>query len=171
MSLMDAAREEAAKAGGQVSKPAEKADGVKKSHGAEYQRKQKELRYQDGIAFEAYLTKIGKIAEVKADPVLGPALARYTKKPGTGQSFGGLQTPLIYRIFGDAPKAGMKVPALEVFQKTRKGYNEFKQQVKKWEDKKVAKCHYDEKTNPTNPVWVLDEVLTLPPKAVPASEA
>jgi hypothetical protein len=169
MSLMDAARQEAAAAGGAV-KPAEGTGAVKKSHGAEYQRKQKQIRYQDGLAFEAYLTKIGKIAEVKADAVLGPALIRFTKKPGSGQSFGGLQTPLIYRLFGDSPKVGQKVSALTVYQKTRKGYNEFKQQVKKWLDKNVAKCHYDEETNADDPVWVIDAIMNLPPKAVPAAE-
>jgi hypothetical protein len=161
MSLLDSAREQA----GVQERTQPSSDNVKKSHGAEYQRKQKEQRYQDGMLLASILTP-----DQKAKIGVNEALARLTKKPGTGQAFGGMQEPLIYRLFGDAPKAGQRISALDVFSKTRKGYNEFKQQAKKWADKGVATVKYDEKTNPSQPVWVLESVGNLPPKGVGAAD-
>lgn len=165
MSLMDQAREEAQKAGGTPNMKAGGAPTVKKSHGSEYQKRQKRERYESAMKLAAEL----KQKNVQLSVEGAAFLTKLCKEPGTGQAFGGMQTPLIYRLFGDAPKAGMKIPALTVFQKTKKGYNEFRQQVKKWADKGVAECHYDE-SDKDNAFWVLDKVLQLPPKAVPATE-
>lgn len=135
---------------------------VKKSNGAEYQRKQKQQRYDDAVAIKDFLEKKGLLKEIEKDASLNAALNRLTKQPGTGAAFGGNQEPLVYRLFGNAPKVGQRISMLAVFQKTRKGYNEFKQQVNKWKTKGVLVLHYDENTNPNEPAWVIDSIGTLP---------
>jgi len=125
------------------------------SKGAAYQKKQKELRYQAALTIQAAL----KRGNVQLTSEEQKALELLTRAPGSGvaHSFG---KPIIYRLFGDQPKIGNKVTALEVFERTGKGFQEIKQQIRKWGEK-GTKVVYDTTTK----TYTLMELGDLPPNA------
>jgi len=97
------------------------------SKGAAYQKRQKELRYQAALLIQAAL----KRGNVQLTSEEQKAIELLTRKPGSGSphSFG---EPIIFRLFGNPPKAGSKISALQAFEKTGKGFQEMKQLIKKW---------------------------------------
>lgn len=62
-----------------------------------------------------------------------------TRKEGVGKTAnGGVRTkPILYRLFGNEPKAGDTVTAQEMFERTFKGFQEMRQLIKKWEAKGI----------------------------------
>ena len=54
------------------------------------------------------------------------------------QRTGNFGTPVINKIFGDTLAVGAKVTAMDVFQKTGKGYAEIRQLIKKWAEKGIT---------------------------------
>lgn len=62
-----------------------------------------------------------------------------TRKEGVGKTAnGGVRTkPILYRLFGNEPKAGATVTAQEMFERTFKGFQEMRQLIKKWEAKGI----------------------------------
>lgn len=65
-----------------------------------------------------------------------------TKKESAGTSGtrkGGAKTkPVLYKLFGNEPKAGDTVTAQEMFERTFKGFQEMRQLIKKWEAKGIS---------------------------------
>lgn len=58
-----------------------------------------------------------------------------TKKEsaGTGhKTSGAAQKPVLYKMFGNAPKKGDRVTAADMFARTFKGFQEMRQLIKKW---------------------------------------
>lgn len=62
-----------------------------------------------------------------------------TRKEGVCKTAnGGARTkPILYRLFGNEPKAGATVTAQEMFERTFKGFQEMRQLIKKWEAKGI----------------------------------
>ena len=62
-----------------------------------------------------------------------------TRKEGVCKTAnGGVRTkPILYRLFGNEPKAGATVTAQEMFERTFKGFQEMRQLIKKWEAKGI----------------------------------
>lgn len=155
MSLLDQARQGSMPtASAPVSE--ESASGISK--GAAYQKKQKEARYQAALLIQSAL----KRGNVMLTGDESKALELLVKKPGSGSahSFG---QPIIFRLFGDVPKVGNKVTALEVFEKTGKGFQEIKQQIRKWAEK-GTEVTYDT----TSKTYTLTKIGALPATGVPA---
>ena len=150
MSLLDQARQPAPQSSGSAPVATEANAGISK--GAAYQKKQKEARYQAALLIQAAI-KRGNVTLTSDET---KALELLTKKPGSGSahSFG---KPIIYRLFGDMPKVGNKVTALEVFEKTGKGFQEIKQQIRKWQEK-GTEVSYDT----TSKTYTLTKIGALP---------
>ena len=150
MSLLDQAR--APQTSGASSAPAAESGPAGISKGAAYQKKQKEARYQAALLIQGAL-KRGNVTLTSDE---AKAIELLTKKPGSGSahSFG---KPIIYRLFGDVPKVGNKVTALEVFEKTGKGFQEIKQQIRKWAEK-GTEVSYDT----TSKTYTLTKIGALP---------
>ena len=123
--LLDQVRSTVASAGSVVAPAAVERKGISK--GAAYQKRQKELRYQAALLIQAAL----KRGNVQLTSEEQKAIELLTRKPGSGSphSFG---EPIIFRLFGNPPKAGSKISALQAFEKTGKGFQEMKQLIKKW---------------------------------------
>jgi hypothetical protein len=139
MALMDEARTSATS--GNVGAPAATASGSPlatakepgdSSPSSNYQAKKRQQIYQDALALQAAL----KRGNVALQPQEQEALDRLTRKPGEGRGgSGNFGKPVIYKVFGDTPKVGSTATALDIFQKTGKGYQEIAQLVKKWSEK------------------------------------
>lgn len=114
--------------------------GKKKSN-SEYQKKQRELAQKYGkIVLEFVKAHKDASAEVvEAAEWLG----RERKAGGNGGSFG---KPVIYQLFGDAPKAGATITGIQVYEKTGKGFQEMRQLMKKWAEKHNITVTFDEKS-------------------------
>lgn len=117
--------------------------GKPKHSNSEYQKKQRELLKQHGATILGFLSKQKDIpADVKeaADWLKGKVEGR---APGANRLTG---KPAFYKIFGDAPKIGDKVTALQIFEASGKGFSEMRSLMKKWETKQGIKVEFDEKT-------------------------
>lgn len=134
MSLLDNARKEA-----HVEAPVETAVTEAKKHSnSDYQKKQRELLAKHGKTVNDYIKTLKNVPQevVEAAAWLG------REKKAAASSFG---KPVLYKIFGNAPKVGDKATALEVFEKTGKGFAEMRQLMKKWVDKQGITVTYDDK--------------------------
>ena len=134
MSLLDNAKKEAQVEGTVV---ANDAATPKKKSNSEYQKRQRELAAKYGKQLKDYFGD--KVPEQIKDAV---AFFAREKKAGASTSFG---KPVIYKLFGDTPKKGAKIAALDVFKNTGKGFAEMRQLMKKW-DKAGYKVSYDDKS-------------------------
>lgn len=130
MSLLDNAKKEA-----QVEGTVTGAEAPKKKSNSEYQKRQRALAAQYGKQLKDYFGD--KVPEELKEAV---AFFAKEKKAGTGASFG---KPVIYKIFGDAPKKGAKITATAIFENTGKGFAEMRQLMKKWA-KNDINVKYDE---------------------------
>jgi hypothetical protein len=130
MSLLDEAKKEA-KVEGTVATEAT----PKKKSNSEYQKRQRALAAEYGQKLKAYFGD--KVPEELKEVV---AFFAKEKKAGTSASFG---KPVIYKLFGDAPKKGAKITAIQVFENTGKGFAEMRQLMKKW-SKTGIEVKYDE---------------------------
>lgn len=119
MSLLDTAKA----ATGAKETQVETAAPKKKSN-SEYQKKQRELAAKYGQQLKAYFGD--KVPEELKEVV---AFFAKERKAGTAKTFG---KPVIYKLFGDAPKVGAKITALKVFEDTGKGFAEMRSLMKKW---------------------------------------
>jgi hypothetical protein len=149
MSLLDTA---AQATGVAVKSEAVKAtEGVGK--GAIYcrERKQKLLAAAEKVV--ALLTDAQK-ATVKDEIDL------LLRKPGV--SAGGIGgKPIIFKLFGENPKVGMKIESIDVYKKTKKGFAEIKALIKRWEKAGTeVKYHGDENGN--NDFYTLEKLGKLP---------
>jgi hypothetical protein len=124
-----------------------------------YQAKKREQAYQDALLLQKAL----KRGNVTLSPEETEALARLTRAPGTGRGPGNFGKPVIYQLFGDNPKVGTSITALDVFQKTGKGYQEMNQLVKKWGEKGNVVTF-----NPDNKTFTLKEIGILPQVGAPS---
>lgn len=117
--------------------------GKKKHSASEYQKKQRELTRKYGKIVKDFIDQQKNVpAEVKeASDWLG-------REVGTHSSMGGgaFGKPVFYQLFGDAPKVGDKITALDVFNKTDKGYSDMRQLMKKWKEKQNIVVELDEKS-------------------------
>ncbi len=120
MSLLENAKKEA-----QVEGAATTEAPAKKKSNSEYQKRQRELAAKYGKQLKDYFGD--KVPEELKEVV---AFFAKEKKASAGTAFG---KPVIYKIFGDAPKKGAKVTAMKIFEDTGKGFAEMRQLVKKWE--------------------------------------
>lgn len=137
MSLLENARKEA-----QVeATPAVETEAVgKKKSNSEYQKRQRELAQKYGKIVKDYIdSKKDAPEEVKE---AANWLGRERSAGNGGSVFG---KPVLYKLFGDTPKKGDKLTALEVFEKTGKGFAEMRQLMKKWLEKQNVTVKYDEK--------------------------
>lgn len=138
MSLLDSVRKEA-----QAQETATHVEGTvqpvvsKKKSNSEYQKRQRELAAKYGKQLKDYFGD--KVPEQIKEAV---AFFAREKKAGASAVFG---KPVIYKLFGDAPKKGAKITALDVFQNTGKGFAEMRQLMKKW-DKAGYIVTYDDKS-------------------------
>ena len=129
MSLLDAAKTEAGVAGTE--------EKTSKKSNYEYQKKQKEK----ALASANLIAKVIERAKVTLSSEEQEALDFLCRKPKAGGNFG---TPVINKIFGAELKAGAKATAIEVLEKTGKGFSEMRQLMKKWA-KNGIEVSYDEK--------------------------
>ena len=137
MSLLDSVRKEAqAQETAQVEGTVQPVVSKKKSN-SEYQKRQRELAAKYGKQLKDYFGD--KVPEQIKEAV---AFFAREKKAGASAVFG---KPVIYKLFGDAPKKGAKITALDVFQNTGKGFAEMRQLMKKW-DKAGYTVTYDDKS-------------------------
>lgn len=134
MSLLDNAKKEAQVEGTVAGSEAT----PKKKSNSEYQKKQRELATKYGQQLKAYFGD--KVPEELKD-----AVAFFAKERKAGAGNGSFGKPVIYKLFGDAPKKGAKIAALDVFKNTGKGFAEMRQLMKKWE-KAGYNVSYDDKT-------------------------
>ena len=140
MSLLDSVRKEA-----QAQETATRVEDTvvaesvvsKKKSNSEYQKRQRELAAKYGKQLKDYFGD--KVPEQIKEAV---AFFAREKKAGASAVFG---KPVIYKLFGDAPKKGAKITALDVFQNTGKGFAEMRQLMKKW-DKAGYIVTYDDKS-------------------------
>lgn len=138
MSLLENAKKEA-QVEGEVAAEAT----PKKKSNSEYQKRQRQLAAQYGKQLKDFYGD--KVPEQIKDAV---AFFSKEKKAGAGAAFG---KPVIYKIFGDAPKKGAKVTATAVFESTGKGFGEMRQLMKKW-----AKNNIVVKFDEASKAYVLD---------------
>lgn len=137
MSLLDNAKKEA-KATAPVANEAPTTEAVatpKKKSNSEYQKRQRELAAKYGKQLKDYFGD--KVPEELKEVV---AFFAKEKKPAAS-AVGG--KPVIYKLFGNAPKVGDKITALQVFQDTGKGFSEMRQLMKKWEKQGIV-VNFDE---------------------------
>ena len=135
MSLLDNARKEA-----HVEAPVKTAVTEAKKHSnSDYQKKQRELLAKHGKTVNDYIKTLKNVPQ---EVVEAAAWLGREKKAAASSSFG---KPVLYKIFGNAPKVGDKATALEVFEKTGKGFAEMRQLMKKWADKQGITVTYDDK--------------------------
>ena len=120
MSLLENAKKEA-QVEGEVATEAT----PKKKSNSEYQKRQRQLAAQYGKQLKDYFGD--KVPEEIKEAV---AFFAKEKKAAAGTAFG---KPVLYKIFGDAPKKGAKITAIQVFENTGKGFAEMRQLMKKWE--------------------------------------
>lgn len=130
MSLLENAKKEAQVEGAVATEAT-----PKKKSNSEYQKRQRQLAAQYGKQLKDYFGD--KVPEELKEAV---AFFAKEKKAGTGTSFG---KPVIYKLFGDAPKKGAKITAIQVFENTGKGFAEMRQLMKKW-SKAGIEVKYDE---------------------------
>lgn len=160
MSLIDAARGQipsvAAKEAVDEADTGSTTRGLSK--GAAYQKKQKEARYQAALKVQAAL-KRGNVQLTEDEK---SALELLTRKPGSGAT-GNFGKPIIFRLFGDNPQIGAKITALDVFQKTGKGFQEVKQLIRKWGEK-GTKVSFDMKDK----TYTLTAIGALPSNGTPS---
>lgn len=111
-----------------------------KHNNSEYQKKQRELLKKYGKVIADY------VASQKNVPADVQEAAEWFKSKTEPKSRGSKLTgkPAIYKIFGDAPKAGDKKTALEVFEATGKGYSDMRSLIKKWAKDGIV-VDFDEK--------------------------
>ena len=129
MSLLENAKKEAQVEGAVTT------EAPKKKSNSEYQKRQRALAAEYGQKLKAYFGD--KVPEELKEVV---AFFAKEKKAGTSASFG---KPVIYKIFGDAPKKGAKITAIKVFEDTGKGFAEMRQLMKKWAKAGIV-VNYDE---------------------------
>ena len=120
MSLLDTAKA----ATGAKETTVNEAGAPKKKSNSEYQKKQRELAAKYGQQLKAYFGD--KVPEELKEVV---AFFAKERKAGAAKTFG---KPVIYKLFGDAPKVGAKITALKVFEDTGKGFAEMRSLMKKW---------------------------------------
>ena len=131
MSLLDEAKKEA-KVEGTVAAEAT----PKKKSNSEYQKRQRELAAKYGKQLKDFYGD--KVPEQIKEAVA--FFAKEKKASAGGSAFG---KPVIYKLFGDAPKKGAKITAIQVFENTGKGFAEMRQLMKKW-SKAGIEVKYDE---------------------------
>lgn len=131
MSLLENAKKEA-----QVEGTVTGAETPKKKSNSEYQKKQRMLAAQYGKQLKDYFGD-------KVPDEIKEAVAFFAKEKKAGAS-AGFGKPVIYKIFGDAPKKGAKITATQVFENTGKGFAEMRQLMKKWAKTGITVV-YDEK--------------------------
>lgn len=119
MSLLENAKKEAQVEGAVATEAT-----PKKKSNSEYQKRQRELAAKYGKQLKDYFGD--KVPEELKEAV---AFFAKEKKAGTASNFG---KPVIYKLFGDAPKKGAKITAMKVFEDTGKGFAEMRQLIKKW---------------------------------------
>lgn len=115
--------------------------GSKKSN-YEYQKKQKEK----ALASAQLIAKVIERAKVTLSAEEQEALDFLLRKPkaGAGAGTGNFGTPVINKIFGAELKVNAQATAIEVLEKTGKGFAEMRQLMKKWEKNGIV-VTYDEK--------------------------
>lgn len=134
MSLLDNAKKEA-----KVEAPVATegtAPVAKKKSNSEYQKRQRELAAKYGKQLKDYFGD--KVPEEIKEAVA--FFAKEKKAAAGSKSFG---KPVIYKLFGNTPKAGDKITALKVFEDTGKGFSEMRQLMKKWEKQGIV-VNFDE---------------------------
>lgn len=119
-------------------------EGKKKHSNSEYQKKQRELTRQHG---KTVLEFIKTLKDVPADvKEAAEWLGRDVGTRSSGMHASAFGKPVFYQLFGDTPKVGDSITALEVFNKTDKGYSDMRQLMKKWKEKQGITVELDEKT-------------------------
>ena len=109
---------------------------AKKKSNSEYQKRQRELAAKYGKQLKDYFGD--KVPEEIKEAVA--FFAKEKKAAAGAKSFG---KPVIYKLFGNTPKAGDKITALKVFEDTGKGFSEMRQLMKKWEKQGIL-VNFDE---------------------------
>lgn len=137
MSLLDNAKKEA-----QVEGTVAAEATPKKKSNSEYQKRQRELAAKYGKQLKDFYGD--KIPE----PIKEAVEFFSREKKAASAVFG---KPVIYKLFGDAPKKGASITAVKVFENTGKGFAEMRQLMKKWAKNDIV-VKYDEKAK----TYVLD---------------
>lgn len=110
-----------------VSGTVAEAPAKAKHSNSEYQKKARAKALASAQVLKACLEKNKIVLSAEEQDALD-TLCKVRKV--TGSAFGGKAT--IYKIFGDAPKAGDSVTALKVFESTGKGFSDMRGLMKKW---------------------------------------
>lgn len=137
MSLLDNAKKEAHVEGTVAAEAT-----PKKKSNSEYQKRQRELAAKYGKQLKDFYGD--KIPE----PIKEAVEFFSREKKAASAVFG---KPVIYKLFGDAPKKGASITAVKVFENTGKGFAEMRQLMKKWAKNDIV-VKYDEKAK----TYVLD---------------
>lgn len=121
MSLLENAKKEAQVEGASTAEAT-----PKKKSNSEYQKRQRELAAKYGKQLKDFYGD-------KVPDAIKEAVAFFAKEKKAGAGASNFGKPVLYKIFGDAPKKGAKVTAMKIFEDTGKGFAEMRQLVKKWE--------------------------------------
>lgn len=132
MSLLDEAKKQGVQNEDKVLAAAQSA-GKKKSN-SEYQKKQRALIAEYSSALVAFVDKQKDVpADVKKAADFFAKRGEFERKAREGGFAAG---PSVFtQLFGDTPKVGAKVTALDMFTKTHKGYGDMRKLIKKWAEK------------------------------------
>lgn len=139
MGLLDMVNDEAktkvAKDAKVAKDVAQAADKTEKKAGQSYGARQRAKQIEAAEKVRDYLKEKGvDLAPIQESMDI---LLR-TPKPTKEKVGGGAgQTPVLYKMFGDAPKKGDTVTAEQMFMRTFKGFQEIRQQIKKWAQKGI----------------------------------
>lgn len=114
------------------------------SKGAAYQKKAKERALKAALLIKEVLKRENITLSQEEQDAIDLLCKEGKRASSAGSSVFG--KPVIYKLFGDTPKVGDSVTALEVFENTGKGFAEMRQLMKKWKDKQGITVVYNPET-------------------------
>lgn len=135
--------------------------GQVKAAGQSYGARQRAKQIAAAEQLRDYLVEKG----VDLEPVKQQMdiLLRVKKEPAYKPPKGPAQKPVLYKLFGNAPKVGETVTAADMFARTFKGFQEMRQLIKKWAAKGIdVEYISDEKVFRLNTAvepWTGDDVV------------
>ena len=142
MSLLDSIKSEKEKVVEATNASAAPVTVGKKKSNSDYQKRQREHQFKAACTVRDFIKGTGVSIPEDVQNELD-FLCKEKKAGAVKSSFG---KPVIYKLFGNAPKVGDSITALKVFEETGKGFAEMRGLMKKWSEKQNIKVVYDEGT-------------------------
>lgn len=140
MGLLDEAKKDAAPAAKQVTETG------KKYNNSEYQKKQRELLKVRAETIGKWIDAQKNVPEDVKDAIDGLLRRGKYEKAAHAPGAGANGSSIFTQLFGDSPKVGASISAIDMFNKIHKGFADMRKLMKKWADpeKFVAEVTFDE---------------------------